>query len=87
MILLAFFLLTVALLLGFIYVDNFLTQHLAHKTVFSILSWATFAYLIVGHWRYGWRGKKACNFTLYGYGLLAIGFVGSKTVLELLLNS
>ncbi len=70
MILLAFFLLTVALLLGFIYVDNFLTQH-----------------LIAGHWRYGWRGKKACNFTLYGYGLLAIGFVGSKTVLELLINS
>lgn len=86
MLLLGFVLLSIALLLGFIYVDDFLSQHIAHKTMFSILSWLVFAYLIVGHWRYGWRGKRAANYTFYGFGLLAVGFVGSKIVLELILK-
>jgi ABC-type uncharacterized transport system permease subunit len=30
-----------------------------HKSVFSVLSWATFAMLLVGRVRFGWRGKRA----------------------------
>lgn len=86
MLLVGFILLSIALLLGLIYVENFLTQHLAHKAFFSLLSWMVFAYLIFGHWRFGWRGKRAANFAIYGYLLLAIGFVGSKMVLELLIG-
>lgn len=86
MILLGFVLLTLALGLGFFMVDNFLGQHLAHKTVFSLLSWLVFGALLWGHWKLGWRGQRAVSFTLGGFALLLIGFIGSKLVLELILH-
>lgn len=86
MIVLGFGLLTLALLLGVFMVDNFLSQHLAHKTIFSVLSWMVFGVLLWGHWRLGWRGQRAIRFTLWGFALLLIGFLGSKLVLELILN-
>jgi ABC-type uncharacterized transport system permease subunit len=86
MLMVGFGLLTVALALGAVTVDNLLAQHLVHKTFFSVLSWAVFAGLLWGHWRYGWRGQRAVRFTLTGFALLAVGFVGSKLVLELILG-
>lgn len=86
MILLGFLILTAALLLGLFNIDNFLGQHLAHKTVFSLLSWLVFGALLLGHWRLGWRGQRAVSFTLWGFGLLLLGFIGSKMVLELILH-
>ena len=85
MILVGFVLLTVALGLGFIYVQDMMAQHLAHKTVFSVLSWLLFGVLLLGNWRAGWRGKQAANITIYAFILLAMGFVGSKFVLEMVL--
>lgn len=85
MILVGFVLLSVALGLGFIYVQDLMAQHIAHKTVFSVLSWLLFGALLLGHWRAGWRGKRAADITIYAFILLAIGFVGSKFVLELML--
>lgn len=84
MILVGFVLLSIALGIGFIYVDNVLAQHLAHKTVFSLLSWLLFGLLLVGNWRGGLRGKRAASITIYAFILLAIGFIGSKFVLEFL---
>lgn len=86
MIALGFALLTAALTFGFFTIDNFFGQHLAHKTVFSILSWLVFGALLIGHWRLGWRGQRAISFTLWGFGLLLVGFIGSKLVLELILK-
>jgi ABC-type uncharacterized transport system permease subunit len=57
-------------------------QHLAHKTFFSILSWFVFIGLLMGRHGAGWRGKTAVRWTLVGYLLLAMGFVGSRFVLE-----
>lgn len=85
MILVGFVLLSLALGLGFVYVQDLMAQHIAHKTVFSVLSWLLFGTLLVGNWRAGWRGKLAANITIYAFILLAIGFVGSKFVLELVL--
>ena len=82
---LGFGLLTLALLLGALAVDDLLGQHLAHKTFFSILSWLLFGGLLLGHWRFGWRGQKAVNLTLWGFVLLVVGFIGSKLVLEMML--
>jgi ABC-type uncharacterized transport system permease subunit len=62
-----------------------MAQHIAHKTVFSVLSWLLFGLLLIGNWRGGLRGKRATNMTIYAFILLAIGFVGSKFVLEMLL--
>ena len=85
MLLVGFILLSIALGIGFIYVEDLLAQHLVHKTAFSILSWLLFGALLIGNWRAGWRGKRAANMTIYAFVLLAIGFVGSKFVLEMLL--
>jgi ABC-type uncharacterized transport system permease subunit len=57
-----------------------------HKTVFAILSWATFGWLLVGRWRYGWRGRTAVRCTLGGFVLLVLAYVGSRFVLEVLLS-
>ncbi len=81
-----FGLLSVALLFGFFTIDHFFAQHLAHKTAFSIVSWFVYAILLMGHYRFGWRGQKAIHFTLWGFALLAVGFIGSKLVLELILQ-
>ena len=86
MITVGFLLLSISLLLGFIDTTNLLAQHLVHKTVFSLLSWLVFGALLVGHWRFGWRGQRAANMTLYGVILLGLAFIGTKFVLELILN-
>ena len=86
MLLLGFVLLTAALLLGAVSVENLMAQHLVHKTVLSILSWLTFGILLVGRWRMGWRGQRAVTFTLWGFSLLLVGFIGSKFVLEMILK-
>ncbi|MFV5502977.1 cytochrome C assembly family protein [Acinetobacter sp. 226] len=86
MLMTGFVLLTLALGFGFFTIDNFFAQHLAHKTAFSIISWLVYGSLLIGHWKFGWRGQKAVRFTLLGFGLLALGFIGSKFVLEMILG-
>lgn len=85
MLITGFTLLTAALFFGFFTIDNFFAQHLAHKTAFSIVSWFVYGSLLFGHYKFGWRGQKARRFTIFGFILLAIGFIGSKFVLEMLL--
>ena len=81
-----FALLTATLLTGVLFVENLFAQHLAHKTVFSVLSWLAFGALLWGRWRRGWRGRTAVAWTLWAMGLLFLAFFGSKFVLELLLR-
>lgn len=87
MILVGFVLLSMALCLGFLATYDVLAQHIAHKLVFSVLSWLVFGWLIVGHYCYGWRSNKATNMVMGGFLLLAVGFVGTKAVLELIIHS
>ena len=82
----AFVLLTISLLLGGIAIQDIQAQHLAHKIVFSVLAWLVFAVLLVGRWRYHWRGHRAVKYVCIGFALLATGFFGSKFVLELILH-
>ena len=81
-----FVLLTATLLSGVLFVENLLAQHLMHKTVLSVLSWLAFGALLLGRWRYGWRGAVAVRWTLAAMALLVLAFFGSKFVLELLLG-
>lgn len=78
--------LTVSLITGFIFVDNIFAQHLAHKTVLSILSWLTFGVLLVGHYRFGWRGLTAVRWTLGGSIMLILAYFGTKFVLQMVLG-
>ena len=81
-----FIALSFALLTVFFYVTNPTIQHLWHKIVFTGLAWVTFAILLVGRVRYGWRARRVLQFTLFGMANLLLGYFGSKFVLELLLN-
>lgn len=81
-----FFVLTVSLVTGIIFLEDIWAQHLVHKTVLSLLAWLIFAILLWGHWRYGWRGQKAIRWTLGGFLALMLAYFGSKMVLELILN-
>jgi len=80
-----FVLLTATLLTGVLFVENLFEQHLVQKTVLSVLSWLLFGGLLLGRWRYGWRGTTAVRWTLAAMALLVLAFFGSKFVLELVL--
>jgi len=56
-----------------------------HKTVFSVLAWITFAVLLMGRARFGWRGRTARRVLYAGASLLLLAYVGSRFVLEVLL--
>ena len=82
----SFLLLALALLTGFIFVDDLFAQRLVHTTVLSILALFLLAILLVGHFRLGWRGQKAAKMTLGAYIALLLGYFGSKFVKELVLS-
>ena len=83
---LGFFILSLSLLSGLLFVDNLMAQHLAHKTVLSLTAWAIFGGLLWGRWQRGWRGRTAIRWTLSGYGVLILAYFGSKIVLEQILS-
>jgi ABC-type uncharacterized transport system permease subunit len=56
-----------------------------HKTVFSVLAWMSFAVLLVGRARFGWRGRTARRVLYAGSALLLLAYVGSRFVLEVVL--
>jgi ABC-type uncharacterized transport system permease subunit len=78
--------LTIAILAGLLFVTDLLQQHLVHKAVLVLAAWLIFATLLVGRWRFGWRGRKAARYTVAGFAVLALAYFGSKFVLEILLG-
>ena len=85
-----FVLLTATVLVAFLFAESLYGQGVSmrwdHKTVFSVLSWATFAALLVGRAQFGWRGRRAARMLYVGAGLLFLAYVGSRFVLEVLLE-
>lgn len=75
-------LLTLAIISGALFMDDLFAQHLAHKTVFSLLAWLVFTSLLIGRQFQGWRGLVATRWTLVGSAFLMLGYYGSKFVLE-----
>ncbi len=84
----AFALLTLTLASGILYSEELFGRALRfdHKTLFGILSWATFAVLLAGRHAWGWRGRTALRLTLAGFLLLLLAYVGSRFVLEVVLG-
>lgn len=82
-----FVLLSATLLAGWyfseVFADHFIWNH---KTVFSLLSWVTMGVLLLGRWQLGWRGRTAVRTLYLAAGLLLLGYVGSRFVLEVILH-
>jgi len=57
-----------------------------HKTIFALLSWILFAGLIVARWRVGLRGRAALRWVLSAYTALLLAYVGSRFVVEVILQ-
>ena len=85
---LGFVLLTLTLASGFLFSEQLFGRPLtfSHKNVFSVAGWLTFGTLLVGRWRFGWRGRRALYWILAGTGLLLLGYLGSKFVAEVILG-
>ena len=81
-----FFLLSLSLASGFMFVQDMFAQHLAHKTVLSCIAWAIFGALLWGRWRHGWRGQTAVRWCVGGFAVLVLGYFGSRWILEVLLE-
>jgi ABC-type uncharacterized transport system permease subunit len=67
-------------------VHNLHAQHQAHTAILSLVAWIIFGVLLVGRWRWGWRGRRAVKLTLTGMVILVLAFFGSKFVLEMILH-
>lgn len=83
-----FVLLTLTVVSGTLFSGAVFGQPLAftHKTLFALLSWALFGALLAGRWRYGWRGRIALRWIIAGFAALALAYLGSAFVLEVILR-
>jgi ABC-type uncharacterized transport system permease subunit len=83
-----FVLLTLTVFSGVLFSEELFGQPLqfTHKIVFAILSWLVFGGLLLGRHFRGWRGRTALYWTLTGFVLLLLAYVGTTFVLEVLLH-
>ena len=88
MLLVGFILLTLTVGSGVLISEVLFGMPLAidHKTLFAFASWGIFATLLVGRHAWGWRGKRALRWTLAGFALLILAYVGSRFVAEVILG-
>jgi ABC-type uncharacterized transport system permease subunit len=87
-ILAGFVFLTLTLVTGIVFSESLFGRAMKfdHKTVFAIASWIIFAALLAGRYFYGWRGRTALRWTLAGFVALLLAYVGSRFVLEVILQ-
>ncbi|MBC7983233.1 MAG: cytochrome c biogenesis protein CcsA [Candidatus Obscuribacterales bacterium] len=82
----SFAVLSLALFSGFFFVEDLRAQNLSRKAALSLMAWICLGILLIGRWRFGWRGRKALYWTLSSFALLALAYFGSKVVLEWILG-
>lgn len=85
-VLIGFIGLTASLITGWFHMEDLFAQHVIHKTVLSLLAWLLYAILLTGHYLIGWRGRIAVRLCLAAFSLLVVGYIGSKFVLEIILQ-
>lgn len=83
-----FVLLTLTVLSGVVFSEQLFNKAFRwdHKTIFTLLSWGLFGLLLAGRRWQGWRGRTALSFTLAGFAILLLAYVGSRFVLEVVLH-
>ena len=88
MLLIGFVLLTLTVGSGVFFSEALLGKPMSldHKTLFAFASWGIFATLLIGRHAWGWRGKRALRWTLAGFALLILAYVGSRFVAEVILG-
>lgn len=87
MLALGFVLLSLTLVSGIFFSEDLFGKPLpfTHHVVLAALAWAVYGVLLLGRWRFGWRGRQAVWWTLGGFVLLVLAYFGTKFVLEVVL--
>ena len=78
--------LTFSIVSGFFFLQDISEPGLIHHTVITLAAWIVFTILLWGRYQLGWRGAVASRWALSGFVLLAVGYFGSKLVLEVVLG-
>lgn len=83
-----FALLTLAVFSGVFFSEELFGTPLqfSHKIVFGVLSWLVFGGLLLGRHFRGWRGRTALYWTITGFTLLLLAYLGTQFVLEIILR-
>ena len=83
-----FALLTLAVISGVFFSEELFGKALqfSHKIVFAIMSWLVFGGLLLGRHYRGWRGRTALVWTITGFTLLLLAYLGTQFVLEVVLR-
>jgi len=74
-----------AIVLGFVVYDNLLERHVAHKTLFAIAAWATYAWILARHYLKGVSGVRSIKPIAVATIMLILAYFGAETI-ALLLN-
>lgn len=77
--------LSLSLLSGLLFIDDVFKQHIAHKTFFSIGAWLIIGSLLLRQHYVGLRDKVAAIWLLSGFVFIALAYLGSNIVLQLIL--
>lgn len=79
-----FIVLTAAILFGAVYSQELFGQafRFDHKTVTTCMAWVIFGILLLGHHLRGWRGKFAALWTVIGFCVLMVSYIGVRFVME-----
>jgi len=83
MILVGFILLTLILITSMIFFPLQTAIDWQHMLI-ALLAWGIFLVLLIGRYRYGWRGQLAIRWSLVGIILLLLSYFGSRLLVELL---
>jgi ABC-type uncharacterized transport system permease subunit len=83
-----FTLLTLTVFSGLLFSQTLFGRPLVfdHKTIFALASWFLFGGLLIARWRVGLRGRSAIRWVLSAYTALLLAYVGSRFVLEVILQ-
>jgi ABC-type uncharacterized transport system permease subunit len=85
---LGFVFLTLTAVSGVVFTEQVFGRPLRvdHKTVFTLIAWVLFGALLLGRALWGWRGRTALRLTISGFVVLLFAYVGSRFVIEIILQ-
>ena len=81
-----FILLAIALLTGWMFVDDLFAQHLVHKTVLTLLAWLALGWMLFSYYIREQRGLTLVLEMCAAFSLLLTGYVLSNVILQFILN-
>ena len=81
-----FILLAIALLTGWMFVDDLFAQHLVHKTVLTLLAWLALGWMLFSYYIREQRGLTLVLEMCAAFILLLTGYVLSNVILQFILN-